>query len=119
MASPVFSNSVGKLLPFFGREGGLAGFHNTTHRTGTFALQSFSMFTGLRIAFQRANLLAQFPDAFSPFKLFGCSLQEAFNGRLSSMVCFRKCTNQCLHYFMGTSCFLCACLSAYAYNIHT
>jgi hypothetical protein len=35
---------------------------------------------GLRIAFQRANLLAQFPDAFSPFKLFGCTLQEAFNG---------------------------------------
>lgn len=37
---------------------------------------------GLKIAFQRANLLAQFPDAFQPFLHFGCSLIEHFKGTL-------------------------------------
>ncbi|KAK9808692.1 hypothetical protein WJX72_002029 [[Myrmecia] bisecta] len=37
---------------------------------------------GLKIAFQRANLLAQFPDSFSPYLQFGCTLHETFQGTL-------------------------------------
>lgn len=37
---------------------------------------------GLKIAFQRANLLAQFPDAFQPYLNYGCTLREHFQVRL-------------------------------------
>lgn len=37
---------------------------------------------GLKIAFQRANLLAQFPDAFRPYLHFGCTLQQRYSGTL-------------------------------------
>lgn len=37
---------------------------------------------GLRVSFQRAALLQQFPDAFRPFLLFGCTLREPFAGTL-------------------------------------
>ena len=36
---------------------------------------------GLKIAFARAALLEQFPDAFTPFAQLGCSLREHFKGR--------------------------------------
>ncbi len=35
---------------------------------------------GLRIAFQRANLISQFPDAFTPYTHFGCTMREPFHG---------------------------------------
>eukprot|EP00884_Botryococcus_braunii_P020227 jgi/Botrbrau1/6889/Bobra.67_3s0008.1 len=37
---------------------------------------------GLKIAFQKQDLLAQFPDAFTPFLLFGCNLRSHFDGTL-------------------------------------
>ncbi|BDA44284.1 probable Sacsin [Coccomyxa sp. Obi] len=37
---------------------------------------------GLKIAFQRADLLTQFPDAFEPFLHFKCNLRESFPGTL-------------------------------------
>eukprot|EP00798_Chlamydomonas_sp_ICE-L_P006706 gene6706-3376_t len=37
---------------------------------------------GLKIAFQRSNLLSQFPDAFNPYLFFGCTLQENYAGTL-------------------------------------
>ena len=37
---------------------------------------------GLKIAFQRANLLSQFPDAFQPFLHFNCSLRDTYPGTL-------------------------------------
>lgn len=38
-------------------------------------------FAGLRIAFQRANLISQFPDAFTPYTQFGCTLREPYAGQ--------------------------------------
>ena len=37
---------------------------------------------GLKISFQRADLLSQFPDAFRPFLHFGCSLRSHYDGTL-------------------------------------
>eukprot|EP00198_Chlamydomonas_reinhardtii_P000860 XP_001690195.1 predicted protein [Chlamydomonas reinhardtii] len=37
---------------------------------------------GLKIAFARAQLLQQFPDAFTPFTQLGCSLSEKYMGTL-------------------------------------
>lgn len=37
---------------------------------------------GLKIAFQKANLLSQFPDAFKPYLHFGCTLREGYKGTL-------------------------------------
>ncbi|KXZ55127.1 hypothetical protein GPECTOR_3g279 [Gonium pectorale] len=37
---------------------------------------------GLKIAFARAQLLQQFPDAFTPFTHLGCTMRERFNGTL-------------------------------------
>lgn len=37
---------------------------------------------GLKIAFQRANLLSQFPDAFQPYLHFGVTLQQPLKGTL-------------------------------------
>ncbi|EFJ44918.1 hypothetical protein VOLCADRAFT_118510 [Volvox carteri f. nagariensis] len=37
---------------------------------------------GLKIAFARAQLLQQFPDAFTPFTHLGCNMQERFMGTL-------------------------------------
>ena len=37
---------------------------------------------GLKISFQHADLLSQFPDAFRPFLHFGCSLQSHYSGTL-------------------------------------
>ena len=37
---------------------------------------------GLKIAFQRAHLMDQFPDAFQPYQHFGCTLREHFPGTL-------------------------------------
>lgn len=34
------------------------------------------------LKFQRANLLAQFPDAFAPYLHFDCTLQRHFGGTL-------------------------------------
>ncbi len=35
---------------------------------------------GLKIAFARAQLLQQFPDAFMPFTQCGCTLTEKYMG---------------------------------------
>ena len=37
---------------------------------------------GLKISFQHADLLSQFPDAFRPFLHFGCSLRSHYDGTL-------------------------------------
>ena len=37
---------------------------------------------GLKINFQRANLLGQFPDSFMPYTHFGCTLRQHFEGTL-------------------------------------
>ena len=37
---------------------------------------------GLKIAFQRENLLSQFPDAFEPYLHFGVTLREPLQGTL-------------------------------------
>ncbi len=37
---------------------------------------------GLRIAFTKADLAAQFPDTAAPYRHFGCTLKEAFSGTL-------------------------------------
>ena len=37
---------------------------------------------GLKINFQRANLLGQFPDSFLPYTHFGCTLRQHFEGTL-------------------------------------
>ena len=37
---------------------------------------------GLKIAFQRENLLAQFPDAFEPYLHFGVTLRQPLQGTL-------------------------------------
>jgi hypothetical protein len=37
---------------------------------------------GLKIAFQRAALASQFPDAAAPYLHFGCTLSERFDGTL-------------------------------------
>ena len=37
---------------------------------------------GLKIGFQRADLLRQFPDAFTPYLHFGCNMRESFQGTL-------------------------------------
>ena len=35
---------------------------------------------GLKISFQRAALLQQFPDAATPYLHFGCTLRESYPG---------------------------------------
>ncbi len=37
---------------------------------------------GLKIAFARADLIGQFPDAFTPYLHFGCDLRHSFPGTL-------------------------------------
>ena len=37
---------------------------------------------GLKISFQKTDLLSQFPDAFRPFLHFGCTLRSHYNGTL-------------------------------------
>ena len=37
---------------------------------------------GLKISFTRADLLAQFPDAFRPYLQFGCNFRSHFPGTL-------------------------------------
>ena len=37
---------------------------------------------GLKIGFQKTDLLSQFPDAFRPFLHFGCTLRSHYNGTL-------------------------------------
>jgi hypothetical protein len=36
----------------------------------------------MQVAFERAALLAQFPDAFRPYLHFGCTLRGTYNGTL-------------------------------------
>jgi hypothetical protein len=37
---------------------------------------------GLKIPFLKQDVLAQFPDAFTPYLTFGCTLKSYFNGTL-------------------------------------
>ena len=37
---------------------------------------------GLKMNFQRANLLGQFPESFLPYTHFGCTLRRHFEGTL-------------------------------------
>lgn len=37
---------------------------------------------GVKIRFVDTDLLSTFPDQFEPYRFFGCTLQERFNGTL-------------------------------------
>lgn len=37
---------------------------------------------GLKIAFNKGNVLAQFPDAFKPYQHFGCDFSKPYDGTL-------------------------------------
>ncbi|OQS05175.1 hypothetical protein THRCLA_02648, partial [Thraustotheca clavata] len=37
---------------------------------------------GIKIKFFNSNLISQFPDQFAPYQLFGCTLQDKYNGTL-------------------------------------
>ncbi|EQC38856.1 hypothetical protein SDRG_03814 [Saprolegnia diclina VS20] len=48
----------------------------------TFVPNATTTQPGIKINFTSSNVIAQFPDQFAPYKLFGCTLDEPYHGTL-------------------------------------
>ncbi|KDO29648.1 hypothetical protein SPRG_05600 [Saprolegnia parasitica CBS 223.65] len=48
----------------------------------TFVPNATATQPGIKINFTSSNVIAQFPDQFAPYKLFGCTLEEPYHGTL-------------------------------------
>lgn len=72
---------------------------------------------GLKIAFQKQDLLAQFPDAFTPFLAFGCTLRTHYQGTLFRFPlrclppCIPSMSLSSLSYLCWLSCWFCSAFS--------